>query len=52
MEKRKGFIFKKVDLVSLRSFRVSNYQNNICAKLEGPYIVATENNVSSYVLKN
>lgn len=58
MEKKKNrrtIKFQKGDLVLVRALRVSNMRNDICAKLlppfEGPYIVASENNVNSYILK-
>lgn len=54
-KRKKNIVFKKGDLVLIRALRVSDIKNNICSKLlpalEGPFIVASENNINSYVLK-
>lgn len=54
-KRRKNIIFKKGDLVLIRALKVSDIKNDICAKLlpvvEGPFMIASENNVNSYVLK-
>lgn len=53
---KKKVKFKRGDLVLVRKLRVSDRENQQCAKLqdkfEGPYEVANENPINSYLLKH